>query len=213
MTPGVRNTVLACVAFMVLVVGLFVNNMMREPVLSDGELRELGIVILPTPREVTPFALVDERGEPFTQDDLVGHWTFAYFGFTHCPDICPVTLSVMGNALRELGDAGVADAFTGMLVSVDPERDTPEVLANYVPYFHPDFVGATGAASEIATLAAQVSVAYARVPAENGTDDYTMDHTGNLVIFNPRGHYLGLIRMPHTPQQIETAYRTLAARY
>jgi protein SCO1/2 len=211
MAPGVRNTLLACVAFMLLVLALFVNNMLRDPLPTDEQLRELGIVLLPTPREVAPFELVDDDGEPFTNEDLEGHWTLAYFGFTNCPDICPVTLSVLGNARRQLAEAGEADPFEGLLVTVDPERDTPEVLAEYVPYFHPDFEGATGDPEEIARLAAQVSVAYARVPEPDG-DGYTMDHTGNLVIFNPRGDYEGLIRMPHTPQQIVTAWRTLQAR-
>lgn len=223
MSPGIRNTILACLAFMALMVGLFVNNMLREPELSDDELREEGIIVLPRPREPEPFELTGSNGEPFTREDLVGRWTFAYFGFTHCPDICPVTLSVMGRARQELlesdageeaaaGDGSDPAAFQGIMVSVDPERDTPEVLEEFVTYFSPDFVGVTGTREEIAGLAEQVSVAFAAMPDPDAPDGYVVDHTGNIVIFNPRGHYHGFIRMPHSAEQVELAYRTLRRR-
>jgi protein SCO1/2 len=212
MQRGVRNTLIGCGAFMALMLGLFLNNMLRDAELSNEQLMEQGIVVLPQPREVAPFELVDETGEPFRREDLVGHWTFAYFGFTHCPDICPVTLSVLGRVHGALEEAGTEDPFEGLLVSVDPERDTPEVLDEYVSFFDPDFGGVTGSKDEIARLAAQVSVAFAAVPRPDAEDGYTVDHSGNVVIFNPRGHYHGFIRMPHSAEQIELAWETLSAR-
>ncbi|MDZ7825473.1 MAG: SCO family protein [Gammaproteobacteria bacterium] len=217
MSSGIRNTILACLAFMALMVGLFVNNMLREPELSDDELREQGIIVLPQPRELEPFELTGSNGEPFTREDLVGQWTFAYFGFTHCPDICPVTLSVMGRARQQLleaesGKESEAGAFQGIMVSVDPERDTPEVLEEFVTYFSPDFVGVTGSREEIAELAGQVSVAFAAMPDPDAPDGYVVDHTGNIVIINPRGHYHGFIRMPHSADQVVLAYETLRGR-
>jgi hypothetical protein len=131
MSSGIRNTLLGCFAFMALMLGLFTNNMFREPVLSDAELREKGIVLLPQPRQVAPFALVGDDGQPFTEADLAGGWTLAYFGFTSCPDICPVALSVLAEGRRRLEAEGAPD-FRGLLVSVDPERDTPERLQEYV---------------------------------------------------------------------------------
>jgi protein SCO1/2 len=209
MSSGIRNTLLGCFAFMALMLGLFINNMFREPVLSDAELREKGIVLLPTPRQVAPFALVGEDGAPFTEADLVGGWTLAYFGFTSCPDICPVALSVLAEGRRRLEAEGGPD-FRGLLVSVDPERDTPERLREYVSHFDPSFRGVTGTVDIIETLGTQVSVAFAKVSTEDG--DYTIDHTGNVVIFNPQGDYLGLLRMPQSPGQIELAIKTLARR-
>ena len=217
MSSGIRNTILACLAFMGLMVALFVNNMLQEPQLSDAELREEGIVVLPRPQELSAFELMASTGEPFRREDLEGRWTFAYFGFTHCPDICPVTLSVMGQAVERLqaeADGADADraAFRGIMVSVDPARDTPEVLEEFVTYFSPEFIGVTGSREAIAGLASQVSVAFAAVPAEDQPDGYVVDHTGNIVVFNPRGHYHGYIRMPHSPDQLIVAWRTLAAR-
>ena len=101
MSPGIRNTILACLGFMALMLALFVNNALRERVPTDDELRERGIIVLPKPRDLAEFSLTDASGAAFTNEDLEGQWTFAYFGFTNCPDICPVAMSVLGRA-REL---------------------------------------------------------------------------------------------------------------
>lgn len=214
MAPGVRNTIIGCVLFMALVLGLFVNKILYKPGLSDDQLRdEYGTVVLPQPRAPSAFRLERHDGRAFTEADLRGSWTLAYFGFTHCPDICPVTLAVLGEARRQLAEANGYPPFDVVLFTVDPERDTPEVLSEFVRYFHPDFVGATGEHAVLATLAREVSVAFAKVPSTQDPDGYVVDHTGNIVIFNPRGHYHGYIRLPHTPERILTAYRTLADRF
>ncbi|MCC5873129.1 MAG: SCO family protein [Gammaproteobacteria bacterium] len=214
MAPGVRNTLIGCALFMALVLGLFVNNIVRTPGLSDDQLREeYGTVVLPQPRAPSPFRLVRDDGSPFTEADLQGSWTLAYFGFTHCPDICPVTLAVLGEARRQLAESNGHAPFDVALFTVDPERDTPEVLSEFVNYFHPDFVGVTGEHGVLASLAREVSVAFAKVPSAHEPDGYVVDHTGNIVIFNPRGHYHGYIRLPHTPERVLTAYRTLVDRF
>ncbi|TVS15073.1 MAG: SCO family protein [Gammaproteobacteria bacterium] len=213
MSSGIRATLIGCALFIALVLGLFVNSILRQPGLSDDQLREdHGTVVLPQARAPSPFRLVSQDGTPFTDADLRGQWTFAYFGFTHCPDICPVTLAVLAEARRQLLEAAEREPFDVVLFTVDPERDTPEVLAEFVRYFDPEFVGATGERADIAALAREVSVAFAKVPSEQEPDGYVVDHTGNIVIFNPRGHYHGYIRLPHTPDRVLTAYRTLADR-
>lgn len=213
MRAGVRHTLIGCVLFMALVLGLFINSIVRDTGLSDDMLREqYGTIILPQPRAPSDFSLLRHDETPFTADDLRGSWTFAYFGFTYCPDICPVTLAVLGEARRQLAEAGDHEPYDVVLFTVDPERDTPEVLAEFVQYFHDDFVGVTGAHAELARLAREVSVAFAKVPAPDQPDGYVVDHTGNIVIFNPQGHYHGYIRLPHTPERVLTAYRTLRER-
>ena len=212
MTPGVRNTILACVGFMALMLALFLNNALREKIPTDDELRARGIVVLPKPRDLAPFSLTASDGSAFENADLQGRWTFAYFGFTNCPDICPVALSVLGQARRTLAEGGRDDHFAGVLVSVDPARDTPEVLSEYVSYFFEDFTGVTGERAAIAELAGQVSVAFAAVPEPSAPDGYVVDHTGNIVMINPMGHYYGYIRPPHTAEQVALAYEALSAR-
>lgn len=212
---GLQKTVALCLAFVAVVVGLFVHSVMRTPVLSEEQLREQGVFILPRPREITAIELTAHTGAPFTLADLTGHWTFAFFGFTNCPDICPTTMSVMGQARRTLGDG---DAFQGVLVSVDPERDDAETLAAYATAFAPDFIGVRGSREAVAAFSEQVNVAFAKVPMldENGEPDpntYQVDHSANIVIINPRGHYHGFIKYPQQADTIVAAFRALAANF
>lgn len=212
MTP-VRVTVALCLAFVAVVLGMFVYSVLRTPVLSDEELREQGVFILPRPREIADVRLTTHRGDPFTVDELQGRWSFIFFGFTNCPDICPTSMSVMAQAERRLMDEDSAAAadFQGVLVTVDPDRDDLETLARYVEAFSPRFIGVGGERDDIAAFATQVNVAFARMPG--GADSYQVDHTANIVIVNPRGHYHGFAKMPHQADTIVAAYRSLAARF
>jgi protein SCO1 len=211
MTP-VRITVILCVAFVAMVVGMFMYTRMQEPLLSDAQLRDRGVLVLPTPREIAPFALSNHRGEPFTLDDLTGRWSFLFFGFTNCPDVCPITMAVLSQAQRRLEAEypALADDFQGILVSVDPERDDQETLAGYVEAFSPEFVGVRGDLAATAAFSTQLNVAFAKVPSDDGL--YQVDHTANIVIVNPRGHYHAFARMPHEADTIVEAFRTLHAR-
>ena len=211
---GLQKTVGLCLGFIAVVVGLFVYSVVRTAVLSDDQLRERGVFLLPRPREISPIDLQTHTGEGFTLEDLQGRWTFAFFGFTNCPDICPTTMAVMGQARRSLGE----DAFQGLLVTVDPERDTAEALKNYVTTFAPDFLGVTGELAAIAGFSEQVNVAFAKVPLMNadGNADpngYLVDHSANIVIINPRGHYPGFIKYPQQADTIKAAFQSLAANF
>jgi protein SCO1/2 len=211
-TRGVRTTVLLSLAFVAIVVAMLVTSVLREPVLSEEQLRESGTILLPKPRELAPFELTDHHGQPFTRERLEGHWTLLYFGFTSCPDICPVTLSVLAQAeqaLRTLGGGELAEGYHVVLVTVDPEKDDAATLGKYVEAFSPRFVGVTGTREEIAELATQLNVAFMKVPTPDG--GYTVDHTGNIVIVNPRGHYHAFVRVPHERDKIVATYRSLVA--
>ena len=212
---GLQKTVTLCVGFIAVVVGLFVYSVVRAPILSEEALREQGVFILPRPREISPIDLQSHTGEAFTVANLTGQWTFAFFGFTNCPDICPTTMAVLGQARRALGDGA---AFQGLLVSVDPERDTAELLADYATAFAPDFIGVRGSVAEIGRFAEQVNVAFAKVPqlAADGSPDpsgYLVDHSANIVIINPRGHYHGFIKYPQQADTITAAFQSLAANF
>ena len=120
---SVRSTVLLCLALISIVLGMLFFKMTRVPTLSDEQLREKGVVVLPTPRELAPFDLIDHRGEPFSAADFQGRWSFVFFGFTNCPDICPTSMSVLAKARRQVEEQhpNLLDGFNGVLVSVDPE--------------------------------------------------------------------------------------------
>jgi protein SCO1/2 len=184
-------------------------------VLTEEELRGKGVLLLPTPRELPAIRLIRDDGTVFDNTSLVGGWSFIFFGFTNCPDICPTTMAVLGQARQRLGelDAVAADDFQGILVSVDPERDSAEVLGEYARAFSPSFFGVRGSVTEVAEMATSVNVAFAKVPStgEDGAldaDNYTVDHSANIIIINPRGHYHGFIKYP---QQADTIVAAMSA--
>ena len=215
MTNGVRATVLGCLAFVAIVLGMFFYNMTRERGLNDEQLHSLGAILLPTPRALSPFVLHDGNGQAFGNAQLENHWSLLYFGYTNCPDACPTTLRDLAAAKSEidkqLRNRHVAASLQIVFVSVDPERDTPARLKDYVNYFNRDFVGVTASREELAVLATQLNVAFGKVPG-NSPGTYVMDHTTNLVLTNPHGHYQGFLRPPFSVTRVAPALAAIAAR-
>jgi protein SCO1/2 len=212
-TSGVRTTVLLCVAFIAIVLGALAYKITREPLLDEAALKEQGTFLLPTPRAIEPFSLTDQRGNAFDNASLQGHWSLLFFGFTSCPDVCPVTLSALAQVEKKLGDAGRKDLLDKLriyFVSVDPDRDDAEVVAKYVAAFSPSFTGVIGSRDALAAFAQQLNVAFMKVPDANG--GYTIDHTGNIVIVDPKGRYAGFMKLPHQPDRILMAYKSIANR-
>ena len=134
------------------------------------------------------FALVDHNGKPRKLEDFRGKVVVIFFGFTHCPDVCPTTLAELAGAVRKLGPAG--DNVQVLLVTVDPARDTPEVLAKYVTAFHPKFLALRGNADETLRVAKEFKVIYQKVAGPR-PENYTMDHSAGSYVFDRQGR-LGL---------------------
>ena len=140
-----------------------------------------------------PFTLVDQRGNVVTDQSFRGRWMLVFFGFTHCPDICPTALNDMSMTLQELGAA--ADKVQPIFITVDPERDTVQAMADYVANFDPRIVALTGTPEQVADAAKAYRVYYKKVPQG---DDYTMDHTGILYVMDPQGRFMTHFT-PNTP--------------
>ncbi len=210
---SIGTTVALCLLFIAIVLGMFYYSVTRTPVLTPEQLAQQGVVVWPQPRELRPFELQRATGGAIGNADLLGQWSVLFFGFTNCPDICPVTLSELAQARRLLAERTpeLVNAVQGYMVTVDPERDTPAVLARYVDAFGADFQGVHGAQADVAAFAQDVNVAFAKMPSE--TEPYTIDHTGNLVILNPKGHYHGFIKLPHKADTIASALQALAASF
>ncbi|WP_374450265.1 SCO family protein [Stella sp.] len=136
------------------------------------------------------FTMADHRGRTFTQADLRGRPSLVFFGFTHCPDVCPTTLSDMSGWLADLG--GDADRLAAVFVSVDPDRDTPEVLRPYMEPFDPRIRALTGTAAELQATAAHFGAAYRRVET-SGAGGYTMDHTALVYMLDAGGRFFGTV--------------------
>ena len=203
---GVRNTVIIILAFIVLVVWGFVWRINQPVIMSNEELRINGAVVLNTPRIFSDFELVDHRGEVFNQEHLQDVWTVVFFGFTHCPDICPTTLAILNDTYSKLKERE-RERMQIVMISIDPERDTVEKLAEYVPYFNNEFIGVTGNKHLIKRLTAELNVAYNKVPLDS--DDYTVDHSTQLVLINPKGHYHGFFKAPHSEIMLRSTWRSI----
>ena len=222
----IKSTVLLCFVFIGIVLVMFVISVLRVPQLSVEEMRSKGVFLLPTPRDIAGFKLTDHMGKTFDRSSINGRWSFVFFGFVSCPDVCPTSMSVLGTVDRQLqaSNPELAEQFQGILVSVDPERDSTENLAKYATAFSPRFLGVTGPREDLVGLTTKVNVAFAKVPlteplplesaaADVAADAYTVDHTGNIVIINPRGHYHGFIKLPHDSETIRLTFQTLASQF
>ena len=201
---GINTTIVLLALFIVIVVGGFVWVMVKPRVMSEGALRAHGLFLFERARDIGDFALLDDAGKPFTPADLKGKWTLLYFGFTYCPDVCPTTLALLSQFYNQLPKEFAADTQIA-LVSVDPARDTPAKLHDYVHYFNPTFRGVTGEFLDLQKFATSMNVPFVKVPG--GTpDNYQVEHSGNVVLLNADGHYIGFFKSPQTLDNLSKTY-------
>ncbi len=154
-----------------------------------------------------PFRLVDQNGGTVTDGDLKGKWSLVYFGYTHCPDACPTALNDIAIALDELGPQ--RSAVRPVFITVDPERDTPEVLKSYVTSFDAPILALTGTPEEIAQAAKGYRVYYAKHPEAGG--DYSMDHSSVIYVMDPEGRFTASFTHQSTPEEIAERLKKLLA--
>jgi protein SCO1/2 len=158
---------------------------------------ESGIWFGEQARALPEFELTDHNGGKLTRAGLQGKWSLMFFGYTHCPDICPISLQTLADMVREIDDPDVAGALQVYFVSVDPDRDRPQVLADYVTYFNPDFIGATAPLEQLTPLTRALGIAHALRNRKEGSEQYDVDHSAAIVLINPRAEYAGLFGAPH----------------
>lgn len=206
---NIRRTIGFLLAFICVVIGLFVHKFLSPRILSPQELAVNGAIVFEKPRIIPEFALLDQRGAPFTLERLHGKWTVMFFGFTTCPDVCPTTLATLSQWYKTL-DQDIKAKTQVVMVSVDPARDTPEKLAGYMQHFEADFIGVTGEFLPIKTLTDQLNVAFNKVMLES---DYTVDHSAHLVLINPYGHYHGIFKPPFQLGQLKTTYQSIVTSF
>lgn len=145
------------------------------------------------------FTLTDHTGARVTEEDFFGRWQLVFFGFTHCPDVCPTTLAYMAGALDTLG--ATADKIAPLFITVDPARDTPDVMADYVSAFHPRLVGLTGSEADIAAAADAFRIYYERMEEESAPDGYLMAHSGHIYLMAPDGRFESSFREGDQPPE------------
>ena len=193
-----------------LLVMLFTYMLVRPPPPPP----ELVGVLRPEFRPLMPFELTDHNGTEFNRKRLQGKWTFVFFGYTSCPDICPATMYVLNavHGMIEDRTGKAPDDMQVLFVSVDPQRDTPELLASYVTHFNPGFIGATAEKARIDRLAAQFGAGYI-LEQETTPGQYLVSHTSAIFLVDPLGRLVATFSQPHYANTIVTQYEKILAYF
>ena len=206
MNRGIFLTVAACLGFMALILALFLSRFYTPRELTLDEYNTLGAYFIDPPRQLAEFQLIDDSGDIFLPDQFKDKWNILFFGFTYCPDICPLTMKQMSDVKQSLGENSEKIRF--FLVSVDPDRDKPENLRTYLDNFDTEFKGLTGEIDQIYRFSTQVNAPF--FPVVNNPDpNYTVDHSGSLVLISPEANYAGFFRAPHDTNKITKALASL----
>ena len=188
-----------CIAILAAVAGFWLARELHStsPQLASG-------TWLPQARELKEFTLTDQAGRPLHRASLAGEPTLVFFGFTHCPDVCPTTLATLAQARK----AADIEGLRVLLVSVDPARDTPAALEKYVHAFNPDFMGATGTQAAIDTLSRDFGIAVQKVEMPGG--DYTMDHSAAVFLLDDQARITAIFTAPIDAQALTADLRAVA---
>tara|TARA_B100000927_G_scaffold46681_1_gene33920 strand:- start:1738 stop:2364 length:627 start_codon:yes stop_codon:yes gene_type:complete len=206
MNRGIYITVAACLGFMALILALFLSRFYTPRELTVDEYKTLGAYLIDPPRQLAEFNLVDDKGEIFLPEQFNNKWNILFFGFTYCPDICPLTMKQMSDVKEMLGED--AQKIRVFLVSVDPDRDKPENLRVYLDNFSNNFRGLTGEIDQIYKFSTQVNAPFFPV-VNNPEPNYTVDHSGSLVLIDPDAKYAGFFRAPHDTSKITKALASI----
>ena len=162
-------------------------------------------------KRIPDFSLLDGDGQQLTADIMDGQWNMLFFGYTHCPDVCPVTLSVMKSVIAEL-DVRQADPMQVLFISVDPVRDTPDVMKKYVAYFNEEFVGVSGELNAINDLTSALGIVASFTANDEDPNNYTVDHTASMLLVDPQRQIRAKFNAPHEVSSIVDDYLTLRAQ-
>ena len=205
-------TVTILVAFMALILGLFISQYVYSKKKID--ISQFHGTYLEEPREVNQFNLEGIDQKKFDNASLKGNWTMVFFGFTQCGYLCPTTMAELNKMYGLLKEKGVKTLPHIVMISVDPERDTLKKLNVYVKAFNPNFYAATGNENSIKLLTREIGIAYTKVALLNGTDadSYDIEHTGTIILFNPQGELNAFFTTPHQAEVLARDYQSLVPK-
>ena len=172
--------------------------------------RVTSITLLPNPRTLPAFSLQQSDATPLTNDELKGHWTLVFLGFTHCPDVCPTTLAQLAGAQKQWASMPEASRPRVLFISADPERDSPELTGKYAHAFHADTLAATAPIPQLQTFARSLSLVFMKAPGSSGKpDDYSIDHSAGFAVLDPQARMAGVIQPPFDVNAIAADMATL----
>lgn len=168
-------------------------------------------VLINPAQALTDFSLVDANDKPFTLDNLTGKWTFLFFGYTSCPDVCPTTLSEMVTVKKLLSNLNEQKQIQFVFISVDPQRDPPEHLKNFISYFNKDFVGVTGSIENLNKLTTQIGIKHRRLTEQGG--EYLVEHSSDILLFNPAARLYAKFPAPHYSKDIAELFTNIQIKH
>ena len=210
MKPISKNLIII-VIFIVTVLGLFINKLTTPRTLSNDELLVNGLFLFDQPKDISDFEFYSSDQASFTKSDLIGNWTLMYFGFTNCPDECPTTMYQLSKLIKILREKNFdLNNKQWVLVSIDPERDTPEMIDKYAKGFDQDFLGVSNARPMLLSLATQLSVNNVMPSHANHMDHSHLDnHVNNIILLNPKGQFAGIFRPPFEVSRLSLTYQSV----
>jgi len=212
MSEGISRTVAILVCAVALVLGILIYRVtVVSKQVSPEQLYGMGTILREQISLVDPFSLKDHNGEIFNNDRFQGKWSLIFFGFTFCPDICPTTLAKLDKLKGSLEVENHAEDLQVIMVSVDPARDNPQRLKDYVQYFDTEFIGVTGEVEPLFKFATSLSSIFAKVPLDED-GGYTMDHSTNVIVVNPSGEYMAVLRPPFQLADMKASLLALMER-
>jgi len=208
MDRSIRLTLIILLLVVVLIFGLVVG---RQILLVENdepspapEFSEINTYVYDQGREIAEFELVNEHDDPVTRESLKGKWTFAFVGYTNCPDICPAAMANLRRTDNLLPEDLPQPEF--LLITADPEHDTPERLRDYVGFFGENFHGYTGDLETLRALAKSLNAAFSHREVDG---ELMVDHSGHFALINPEGEMTAVIQPPHNPEELVEAYREI----
>jgi protein SCO1/2 len=169
---------------------------------------------LTTPQTINDFTLTDNHGNAFTKDNLKGHWTMLFFGFTNCGMVCPTTMDALNKMYKQMEQELPSNQLPQVtFVSVDPDRDTVEKINDYINSFNSHFVGARAEIADTIALEKQFHVVAAKLEVDGqGKNQYTINHTAEILLINPNAQLQALLSYPHAPEQMVKDYKTIVSK-
>lgn len=190
--------------FLLIIPLLVISSMAYLKTKKEAQPPEIHGIYFSQAEFIMPFELTKANSENFNDQDLKGHWTLMFFGFTYCPDVCPTTLAMLDNVIHELDNVPNLIKPNVVFVSVDPERDNLAQLDKYVSFFNKDFTAATGTPNQLHQLSRQLGIIYDKVyMSDEDPDNYIMEHSTSITLINPQGGIQAIFTAPHDAEALK----------
>ena len=212
MKKSIKINIGVILVFIITVLALFINNITTPRSLSKQELLVNGLFLFQEPKEISDFSFMSSNNKTFTKKNLEDKWTVMYFGFSKCPNECPVAMHELSKLKKLLAEKDYKlDDKQWVLITIDPERDSPKIIDEYAKGFDLDFIGLSGSRPMLLSLATQLAVNNKMPPMESkdNNHEHLNDHANNIILLNPQGQFVGFFRPPFDISRLSLTYQSV----